>query len=220
MKKHVFAIAMLAAAFVASAQYTPNTKWPYVLENFENGVLHRGTDHSEEAMFNIHFTGNTLHYVNPTDQKIYTAKYNKIDSVVMNSGTFVQSIDGQMMRVEARRGENMVLKLEYADLDALNTNTGAYGLSLNSSATRKLSSLGTTNASLIMMLQERNDGTPLVIRTKYYLRIGDKDIEANKGAIEDFLTDDKKEGFKLFLKQNKIKWKKPESLAVLLQYFE
>ncbi len=223
MKKHVLTIAMLAVAMLATAQYSPNTKWPYLFENFENGVLYRDKEHSEEAMFNIHFMGNTLHYVSPTDEKIYTAKYNRMDSIVTSHGTFVQGIDGQMMQVVAKSGENMVLKLEYADFDMLFETGGAYGSSSSTSATRKLSSLdlgGLNNPKLGLLLQEKNDGDDLRIRTRYYIRVGGNDVEANKGDIEDFLGEEKKASWNQFLKANKIKWKKVESLAKVLEYFK
>ena len=67
---------MSVVALLASA-YTPNTKWPYVYENFSEGTLYRGKDYSV-AQFNIHYMGNVLHYISPEDDKIYTAKQSLI----------------------------------------------------------------------------------------------------------------------------------------------
>lgn len=225
MKRQVFTVILAFVALVVNA-FTPNTKWPYMYEHFTEGTLYRGQDYSI-AQFNIHYMGNVLHYVSPEDDKIYLAKGNDMDSVVINGKKFVLADhkDGKkMMEVVAQNGANMALRLDYADFEAaMRSNTGAYGSSANSSATRNLSSLelaGMNNPKHGLMLQEKNDGKTLGVRTRYYLRIGKFDIEANKKAVEQIVPADREEQWKQFLKKNKIKWKKPESLALVLEFFK
>lgn len=225
MRKQVLLVMMSVVALVAGA-YTPNTKWPYVYENFTEGTLYRGKDYSV-AQFNIHYMGNVLHYINPEDDKIYTAKGNDVDSVVIADKTYmlVDHKDGRkMMEVVAQNGENKAFRLDYVDFDAaMQSSGGAYGSSSNSSATRNLSSLdlgGMNNPKHGLLLQEKNDGKSLVVRSRYYLRIGKFDIEANKKAVEQIVPAGKEEEWKQFLKKNKIKWKKPESLLQVLEFFK
>lgn len=220
MKKQVLAIVMALVAIAAGA-YTPNTKWPYLNEHFTEGTVYRGADYSV-AKFNIHLQGNILHYINPEDDKIYTAKHNDVDSVVIAGVTFVPDKD-MMMEVVAKNGENMVLKYDYADFAALNTTSGAYGSSANSSASSNYTSIelaGMNNPRHGLMMQEKNDGKFITMRTKYFLRIGKTLVEAKKGDIEDMLPADQKDAWKQFLKANKIKWRNPESLAKLLNFFK
>ena len=225
MRKQVLLMTMSVVALLASA-YTPNTKWPYVYENFTEGTLYRGKDYSM-AQFNIHYMGNVLHYISPEDDKIYTAKGNDVDSVVIADKTniLVDHKDGRkMMEVVAQSGENKAFRLDYVDFDAaMQSSGGAYGSSSNSSATRNLSSLdlgGMNNPKHGLLLQEKNDGKSLVVRSRYYLRIGKFDIEANKKAVEQIVPAEKEEEWKQFLKKNKIKWKKPESLQLVLEFFK
>ena len=225
MRKQVLLMTMSVVALLASA-YTPNTKWPYVYENFSEGTLYRGKDYSV-AQFNIHYMGNVLHYISPEDDKIYTAKGNDVDSVMIADRKYVlvDHKDGRkMMEVVAQSGENKAFRLDYVDFDAaMQSSGGAYGSSSNSSATRNLSSLdlgGMNNPKHGLLLQEKNDGKSLVVRSRYYLRIGKFDIEANKKAVEQIVPAEKEEEWKQFLKKNKIKWKKPESLQLVLEFFK
>jgi hypothetical protein len=58
------------------------------------------------------------------------------------------------------------------------------------------------------------------VRSRYYLRIGKFDIEANKKAVEQIVPAEKEEEWKQFLKKNKIKWKNAESLTKVLDFFK
>lgn len=220
MKKVLSAVTMALVALSAYA-WTPNTKWPYLLEHFTEGTLYRGKDYSE-AKFNIHLQGNILHYINPTDDKIYEAKQNDMDSVVIAGATYVVN-KGEVLEVVGRYGDNLVLKLEYGNFDPLFSASGAYGSSLNSSASEKWASLdlaGKNNPRHGLMLQEKDDGRTFTTRTKYFLRIGKITVEAKKGDVEDLVPAERKDAWKQFLKQQKIKWKKPESLVKVLEFFK
>lgn len=223
MKKSVLSVAVALVALTAGA-FTPNTKWPYMYEDFTEGTLYRGKDYSV-AQFNIHYMGNVLHYISENDDKIYSAMGNEVDSVVIDGKKFVLTqIDGQMMEVTAQSGSDMVLRLDYADFDAVQKgNAGAYGASLNSASTRNLSSLeiaGMNNPQHGLLLQNKKDGISLGVRSRYYMRIGKLDIEANKKSLEMIVPADRMDEWKQFLKKNKIKWKKTESLEKILDFFQ
>lgn len=220
MKKHVLLMMMSIVALGVSA-FTPNTKWPYLMENFQEGTLYRGKDYSV-AQFNVHFMGNVLHYINPKDDKIYEARHNDMDSVVIGGRKFVVA-DKHVMEVVGEQGGNLVLQHDCADFNRITQPTGAYGSSANSSATRQLSSLdlaGMNNPKHGLLLQEKNDGHELYVRSRFYLKVGDTVVEADKKDIEKMLPADKKEAWKQFLKKNKIKWKNAESLTKVLDFFK
>lgn len=222
MKKQMFAIMAMGVVLTASA-FSPNTKWPYINEHFAEGTVYCGVNYSEARM-NIHLAGNVLHYISPEDDKIYTAKHSDMDSVVIAGKKYVQTkVEGKMMEVVAENAGGMVMKLEYGDFDALAANTGAYGASLNSSSSRNLISLdlaGMNNQRHGLLLQEKNDGKDIPVRSRYYLRVKGMDVEANKKSIELIVPADKEEAWKAFLKKNKIKWKNPESLLLVLAFFK
>lgn len=219
--KKIFLAVMTMMVAVAAYAWTPNTKWPYLFEHFTDGTLHRGQDYSE-AKFNIHLQGNILHYINPTDDKIYEAKQNDMDSVVIEGRTYVVS-NRQVMEVVGQHGKNLVLKLEYGNFDPLFSSTGAYGASLNSSSSQNWASLdlaGHNNPRHGLMLQEKEDGRSFTTRTKYFLRIGKVDVEAKKSDVEELVPAEKKDAWKQFLKQQKIKWKDAGSLEKVLEFFK
>ena len=58
------------------------------------------------------------------------------------------------------------------------------------------------------------------MRSRFYLKVGDTVVEADKKDIEKMLPADKKEAWKQFLKKNKIKWKNAESLTKVLDFFK
>ena len=220
MRKQVTLMIMLVVALTMNA-FTPNTKWPYLLENFQEGTLYRGKDYSI-AQFNIHLMGNKLHYVNPKDDKICESRQNDMDSVVIGGKKFVLA-DGELMQVVGSNGQNMVLLCEYADFSGMNQAKGAYGSSSNSSATRQLTSIdlaGMNNPKHGLLLQEKNDGSELYMHKKYFLKLGNKVIEAGKKDVEKILADSQKDAWKQFLKKNKIKWKNPESLVLVLDFLK
>ena len=55
---------------------------------------------------------------------------------------------------------------------------------------------------------------------KYFLKLGNKVIEAGKKDVEKILADGQKDAWKQFLKKNKIKWKNPESLVLVLDFLK
>ena len=220
MKKGIFTLLMAVVALVANA-YSPNTKWPYMMEDFQEGTLYRVADYSG-AQFNIHYMGNAIHFINPKDDKIYESRKTDMDSVVIAGRKFVLA-DDMVMEVLGECGADKVLRYDYADFSNLTQATGAYGASANSSATRQLTSLdlaGMNNPQHGLMLQEKNDGKQFYVRTKFYLQIGNAVVEANKKEVEKILPADKKDAWKQFLKKNKIKWKNAESLLSVLEFFK
>ena len=70
-----------------------------------------------------------------------------------------------------------------------------------------------------LLLQQKNDGNELFIRTKFFLRIGGQLVEANKKDVEKIVPADNKDAWKKFLKENKIKWKNAESLESVIAFF-
>lgn len=220
MKKILLLFAMLNTILTTNAQnYEPNTKWPYIYENFTDGTVFFDGNKKAQMQLNIHLWGNKLHYLSD-DNRILETKDKGVVRVEIGNDAYIFS-DHQMVRILAVDQNNLVVELTKADFDALFTGTGAYGSSLNSSAARDLSSLdlgGIDNPELGRLLQERNDGRDLSLKRLYYFIIDGKQIEANKKEVESLLNDNGKKEWKAFQKQNKIKWKNEDSLAKVLSF--
>lgn len=220
MKKSLLILIMVCAVITVNAQsYEPNTKWPYIYENFTDGFVFFEGNKKSQMQLNIHLWGNKLHYIS-TDNKILETRDNGIIRVEIGNDAYIYS-DHQLVKILAVDQNNLVVELTKADFDALFTGTGAYGASLNSSAARDLSSLdlgGMDNPELGRLLQERNDGRELSLKRLYYFIIDGKQIEANKKEVENLLKENGKKEWKDFQKQNKIKWKNVDCLTKVLTF--
>lgn len=223
--KKLFSFIMLAfvATLTVSAQkFTPNTKWPYLYENFTPGTIYFEGNEKSSADLNIHLWGNVLHYVK-ADGKIYQSDDKKVIRVEIGDDAYLYS-DHKLVRIIANEGTNLLVKLTSGDFDAMRSSGGgAYGSSLNSSASRDLSSLGfdlggLDQPELGLMLQEKKDGRDIPMVEQFFFIIGGKQIEANKKGVEKFVGDQKADALKQFLKDNKTKWKKEDSLKQLLGF--
>lgn len=220
MKKILLLFAMLNTILTTNAQnYEPNTKWPYIYENFTDGTVFFDGNKKAQMQLNIHLWGNKLHYISD-DKRILESRDKGVVRVEIGNDAYIFS-DHKLVKILAVDQNNLVVELIKADFDALFTGTGAYGSSLNSSAARDLSSLdlgGIDNPELGRLLQERNDGRDLSLKRLYFFIIDGKQIEANKKEVESLLSDSGKKEWKAFQKQNKIKWKDEDSLAKVLSF--
>ena len=215
----LFYLFSLFSMSVGAQRYVPNTKWPYLYEDFQKGTIYMEGNKKSEAELNVHLLGNVLHYIKP-DGKIYHSDDRNIIRVEIGSDAYIYS-DRQLVQIVANEGTNLLLKLKKADFDAMEAGSGAYGASLNSSAARDLSSLdlgGLNTPELGKMLQEKKDGRDIPIVENYYFVINDTRIDATKREVEKFVGLERAGDLKKFLKENKIKWKNTESLKQLLKF--
>ena len=221
MRKLVLTMAWLASIItVSAAKYEPNTRWPYLYQDFTKGVVFfEGNQKSSQMDLNIHLMGNVLHYIGQ-DGKIYKNDDQKVTRVEIGDDAYIFS-DHKLVQIVANEGTNLLVMLTKANFDALQQSGGAYGASLNSSATRDLSSLdlgGLDTPELGKMLQEKNDGRTIPMVQQYFFIIGGQQIEATKKGVEKFVGEAKADALKQFLKEKKTKWKDELSLAQLLQF--
>lgn len=217
--RKIIILTVLLVSLTATAQYAPNTKWPYLNEAFQHGTIYFDTDKRTEADLNIHLWKNALHYISE-DGRIFEAPQNGLMRVEIGNKAYIP-VNRELMEIVAVKGVNMLLKLEKANFDSMNEGTGAYGASLNSSSSKDLSSLdlgGMNNPKLGEMLQQRHDGREIPINVRFYFLFGEKLVEANKASVESLIGNDCREKWKVFQKERKIKWKKEASLKEVLDF--
>jgi hypothetical protein len=221
MKKLVFTLLLVLCSLTIFAQYAPNTRWPYLYENFTQGTIFTGNQKSV-AKLNIHLWGNVLHYVN-TDGRIFQSDDNGVTRVEIGDDAYIYS-NHQLVKVVDSNGTNLLVKLTKADFSRLQTSTGAYGADLNSAATKNLSSLelgGLDKPELGKMLQEKSEGSTLSLNNEYFFIMNGLQIEADKSGVEKYLNDIKSpkvNDLKSFIKENKIKWKSEDKLSLVLKF--
>lgn len=210
---------VLTTLTVVGQRYEPNTKWPYIYDDFISGNIYFDGNKKTSLKLNIHLWGNKLHYLSES-QKIQEATDQGVVRVEIGKDAYI-FCDHQLMKFLAVEQNNLLVELTKADFDALFSGTGAYGASLNSSASRDLSSLdlgGLDSPEIGRLLQERNDGRTIPLRRLFYFVIDGKLVDASKKSVESTLNENDLKPWNAFVKQNKIKWKDEESLKKVLSF--
>ena len=220
MKKALFTmIGMLMFTITASAKYEPNTKWPYLYEDFTKGYIYSADNKKSEFFLNIHLSGNILHYIGD-DGRIYKSNDKQILRVEIGDDTYI-FYNHRLVKLLCTNDMNMLAELTKTDFSSLLSGTGAYGASLNSSSAVDLSSLdlgGLNTPEHGKMLQEKNNGRTLPLSTEYFFIIDNQRVDANKKAIGKMIPNDKKDQWESLLKNTKIRWKDSESLCKILDF--
>ncbi|MCE4566864.1 hypothetical protein INQ51_21255 [Maribellus sp. CM-23] len=218
-QKVLFCIIVLFSAITSKAQNV-TTMWPYIYPDFQEGTVYFKDQQSLKAPLNVHLVKSTLHYLE--NEKIKEATSGDIESVSIGRDQYYV-YNNQLMHVLNGDNTGFLAELVEADFSALKENSGAYGSSSSVQATRKLSSMEIGGVSIVnhMELREKKDaGSLLPLTRKYFIVVAGKEYPATRKGIESQLAKDQQEAFNRFVKQNKIKWKQPESLVLLLDFLK
>ncbi len=212
-------VLFLSLCKVSAQDYKPTTTWPYLYPDFISGELKKHSGVAVEGTYNVHLSKGTLHFIEK--DLIREASVLEVFSVRIGKDYYA-NVGGAMMKVLAQSDNGFVAQEILADFAALNNTGGAYGSSSNSISTQALSSMegigGTrSNMNHMELKNAKDSGELLPLTTKLYLVLPGKVIYAAKKDVSDIEGIDKKE-LAAFLKENKIKWKDPQSLLVLVDY--
>lgn len=218
MKRLVAAAAALLLALSAfAADYTPTSTWPYIYPDFCDGDIYTTKGTKLPQKVNIHCAHSRLHFID--NGIIKEAAPADILMVVIGEDKYIAQ-DGGMYKVVAEDGTNLVLSCRLGDFGALNETGGAYGSSSASSATTKLSSFeleGQVNQNHMLILQSRDEGAELTLKTTYYLKTPKAFIKATAKEVQDYIGDGRKAEWKVWNKSHKVKWTSPQSLLSLFE---
>lgn len=218
MKKVILTIAAIVAVTCAFAQEY-STAWPYLYNDFTAGEVVTVKGAKLQYPMNIHILHGRLHFIE--DGLIKEAATKDVLLIKIGQDEYL-GVDQDVMKIAARAEKGLVMAHLLGDFESLNEAGGAYGSSTTSSATRKLTSIevqGKVNQNHMELREGRHDGQLVDLTTTYYLVIPGKDkIPANKKDVEKAIGPDRKDEFKAWLKANKIKWNKPESLAKVVDF--
>lgn len=219
MKYTILALCIfLGFGSVFSQNYDPTTKWPYLYQNFSNGTIYFADNTKVNASVNVHLALSSLHYLK--GDLIFQVEPKDLIRVEIGSDAFIY-IDDQLSRILKNVENNLLITLTRVDFDAMAKPGGAYGMSTSSSATRDLSSLeisGLANNNHRQMMIEKEDGKYLPVKVEYLFVVDNQALTASKKNLEKELSPELREKLKLFLKQNRMKWKNEEHLKRLLEF--
>ena len=223
MKKAALILScLLAFAISLGAQnydFKPRETWPYLLEEFTSGAVHTpGGVNLTEGWYNVSVVDGKLHYVN--DGRIMVADMHQIQYVRIGETLYVNRF-GTLEQVVAEDGNCALLRSALVDMDRLAKSDIGYGVSSAVASTQNLNNLGLAGATVSMELEaaiaNSKVGSVLPLRSRYDFLLGARQIEATRSEVLALPGIDQAAA-KAFFKQEKINWKKPESLAKVLEY--
>jgi hypothetical protein len=211
---------LITCALWAQGVRDITTMWPYAYPEFVNGTVHFADSTTLQAPVNVHLQKSRLHYLDKG--VIKEAKTADIVLVEVGADTYYVRRN-ELLRVLAGNTQVFLAALTLADFNTIMEPGGAYGSSSNVQATRKLSSIevgGIHVTNHVELKNRKDDGSLLPVNVKYFFVTKDDVYPATRKGIAGKLQGEREEAFKRFIKQHKIKWNNPESLKVLLAFFE
>jgi len=215
----------VSSMYLSAQNFTPTTTWPYLYKDFQTAVVYKESGKlQQQVKANLHLEYCTLHFLD--GDKIIQADPAGILKVVINETIFIY-MNGELVQLVGAKFGNVVVKRVKVDAKSLTTvsSSGAYGMGADVSASKKIRSMqisGVTNMTHSQMKIEQNEGTDLFLDIEYFFLFNDGSeiIKATKRDVEKYLTETSKTKLKIFIKQNKIKWKDEDSLIKLLDFFQ
>lgn len=218
MRRIASVAAILLLSISALAQgYTPTSTWPYLYPDFCNGEIFTTKGTKLPQKVNIHCAHGKLHFLDK--EVIKEVSPADVLMVIIGQDKYIAQ-NGEMFKVVAEDGTNLVLCSQLGDFSALNETGGAYGTSSTSSATTKLSSFeleGQVNQNHMLILESRDDGVEINVKKAYYLKTGNTFVKATAREVQEYLGNERKAEWKAWIKTHKIKWTNPQSLLAVFE---
>ena len=220
LMKRILTILLLFAVFsiTAAAQYEPTSTWPYLYKDFTEGEILLNIGNPKKAKLNVHVSKSRLHFIDGG----YICEANMPDiSSVRIGDDFYTNAGGRMMKILAKSSMSIVAEEILVDPVRLNATGGAYGSSSSTLSTTALSAIEQTTVGgrteLTRLVSGKEDGQTLPLMDKMYMVFKGWVVYASrKDVLETF--PEYKDDLSRFMKENKIKWKDPQSLLKLADY--
>ena len=221
MKQRLFAAIVCTlwavVSFAQNYDYRPRETWPYLNENFTSGVVTNfGGEQSADGFFNICVTDGKLHFIK--DGKIMAADMLLFQAVRMGEDVFINRMGRMKQVVKELPGGKFLLKDVSVDMDQLSRQDIGLGVRSAIASTQKVNNIGATvSMELSAAIADAKNGVELPLKEKYSFLLGAQEVEASKNAFLSLPGVDKAAA-KAFLKKEKIKWHKTDSLVKVLEY--
>lgn len=224
MKRFFLIVSILAASFSMSAQdgsYGGATdSWPYMFKSFQHGTVHFIKGYKDlEADLNICVADGHLHYVE--DGTILESETKEVVGAEINGKKYI-AYTGEMMEILASNDNGYVVISKLFDPTQMGKAEIGYGMTSSTYAASNLDLRAVTGLSQSLIHAKVAEaatnagyGEKLPLKETIYLIVGQDKILADKNAFQDVVG---KEEAKAFLKNNKIKWTKAETLLPVIDF--
>lgn len=214
----VFTVLLGSGLQLGAQPYT--TAWPYLYPDFRDGVICMTGGQKIYLKLNLHLVMGRLHYLDRGIVKEALAKDIVYVEIASDKYLF---INGTMMQVAAEQPGGFVADYITGDLESLAAGTGAYGMTANTEAVTRVSSLDFqqgVNTNHMLLLQEKDSGQEFDLRHEYFIVTGGKVYPAHRADILKMLPPDRRKDFTAFVKANKIRWNRPDRLILLVDFLK
>ena len=219
-------ILLVATAFLtgttmlqAQEQFEPTVSWPYELPEFTFGEIRTFQGATiKSADLNVCINDGKLHFIN--EGIIQAAEMTQVGSAKIGDKIFLNK-GGRLYQVLSRDEKSMVVQGIFPDVDAAEKVNIGYGIASSTASHDNISTLSSgsnmINMNLMSARERRGEGVVIPIKTKLFIVVNGLLIEAGKRQVLEAAGPDK-EQISAFIKTNKTKWKKVESLAQLATF--
>lgn len=225
MKKVLLLIAgiSLITPLFAGIPFEPRETWPYIYESFEPGAVRTSSGALiAEGQYNVCVADGSLHYI--SDGTVMKADMASIYTAKVGEDVYVK-VRGAMYKVLAENDYGSILEGVEVDWDEYNKVEVGYGVSVSTSSRHGLNVMALDTGGNINILNERLQvvsdnkmrGKVVPLKVTTYIYCHNRLTRAGKADILDLPGIDKKDA-NSFIKQEKIKWRKTDSLLKVLEY--
>ena len=219
MKKILTILTFLFFAFAALGQETVLSTWPYLYQDFTKGAVYMSDGKKYEKDMNVHVAKSRLHFLD--GDQIKEIRSSDIVLVELNGDQFTV-VGDNVVKVIGDLESGYIGVLTVIDYLRINEVDGPYGSKMDGSTAIRGTAFDVNGIynDYKELLNSRSYGNDLALKTDYYLVVAGRVYTASKKGVENGLDAEGKAAFKTFLKQNKIRWKDPESLMEVVEFLK
>lgn len=216
MKNRIrFAVTVLAAlvccAPLWAQRYEPTESWPYLYEDFSPGnVLTARQGTIGYRQLNVCVSDGGLYYIK--EGTIMKADMAGIHTVGIGDEVYL-NVRGRLMRVMAETEHCAVVR----DVEVNTDEMAKKSIGYVRSAVASTEYIQPLEKSLLEAEKNKFNGRVLPLREHFYLVVDGQLIPAGRSEVLKW-SGSEKQATQAFLKENKIKWSRPEDLARLGEF--
>ncbi|MBO4671159.1 MAG: hypothetical protein J5640_04885 [Bacteroidales bacterium] len=218
----IAAICFITPLFAATP-FEPRETWPYLYENFMPGAVRTSSGALiAEGKYNVCIADGSLHYI--AEDKVMKADMASIFTAMVGEDVYVK-VRGAMYKVLAENDYGSIIEGVEVDWDEMNKVEVGYGVSVSSSSKHGLNVFALESGGNVNILNERIQvvqdnkmrGKVVPLKVTTYIYCHNRLTRASKSDVLDLPGIDKKDAGD-FIKKEKIKWRKTDSLLKVLEY--
>lgn len=212
--------------------YVPTTNWPYLLEDFQKGVVVYNNDTVSMAKLNFHLRAQSLDCID-YNGKIARVSLSKFQCAIIDKEVY-RFVNNMPMRQIYEEEDAMLMNHSYINYDVIDRGYNQ-GLALYARENMEVSVRANWNGHLNYanihmpgefnenykeLFLKRSDGQKLLINNVNYFVVKGKAFRAIPRECYDQLDKNAEKKLKAYIKAKNLKWKETEDQIAILQFLK